>query len=230
MTYFNDYYMIPFYNTLKRWKTWIYTSCIDITVILFLYYLIYFFFKLLIRYITPLENHNLLDYDTFILNINNYTQDINLFYTLLIFGSLILLLIIFLTYSFSRTLVWNKIHSIKGNFKRNILVHGIHFFTGFFIIIFCISFIQLDYYIHFLLISFLPWMYYTFFTSLNINKKKISIIFKDIKFYKIILFIPHTFIFILIALFLRNNLFLLFILLILFNLFRIYGYELLNDI
>jgi hypothetical protein len=225
MSYLNEFYLYPLIKAFKRWKTIIYNLFIDLSFLGLCSILAYSLLNVLMKFIEPLGYHDLENYELLTLNLTSYSKELNYFYLALILGSLLFVILIFLLYSFSRTLIWNNIIFTKKYYLRNLAIHAIHFFIGLFILIICISFIEVKYYLHFIIIFFLPWVYYSLYSSMNLGEKKIIDVFRNSWSYHLILLLPHFIIFILIVFFVNINSSLLILVIIFLNIFRIFIHE-----
>jgi len=217
--------MKPFLDSAKQWKLILYTTLVELGVV-FLTFLLYLAAKnVILRFLTPLGDNNLIDLNVMKQEVGTYVAELQNFFLVVAITVIGVLVIFFIIYTLSRTLIWNKIQNKKNNYLRNMAVEGILYIIGIGILAFCFKFIKPDYYPHYLGLLFLPLLYYSFFCHLNLDKKRIKQVFSSAFSLDLLYLLPHFVILFIIMKILPAGILSIIFLFIVFNFFRIYTHN-----
>ncbi len=231
MGYVDEGYIKPLFKAFKQWKLLLYSMVVDFFLYLFSFGIFYATFSIIGYFMLPLNSHDLSDHITFFRDVSLYTTQIENFILVLYVGSIICLLLFLLIYSISRTMIWNKILKIKGNYFRNLLVDGIIFIILLALSYLVIMYLKPEFINGFIVLIMFPILYYLFFCHINLGHKKIKEVFKSALSLDLLYLFPHLIVmlfilvFILSFLFVTGNPLFLVLLLLWTGFFRIYSKE-----
>ena len=232
MSYFNDFYTIPFRNMLKKWKIFIYTTIIEFIFIGLLWVLGNFLMKTLDSFLLKISDIEMKNGSTFLNNVPSYNVELATFYLSFIIAILVFLVIFFVLYSISRTIIWNWIAKLKNNFMRNMFVDGLLYIIFVLMVYFGIFYVKEQFYAHYIIIIVAPLLYYSFFCHMNYQLKGFNAVMKKSFSRRMLFIMPHllftSMITLLLLLFLPLGYIRIVVLVLIFNLFRLYAYEILK--
>jgi len=180
---------------------------------------------IVLKYLLPLTDNDLENKHVFMQNVIAYLAELKGFYIAVVLSVIFLVLLFFVLYALSRTMIWNRILGVKNNYMRNMGIDAILYVAGAVILFLCASFIKPRFYLLVFLFTYFPLLYYSFFCHMNFNKKKVKDVFKSALSLDMLSLLPHTIIMAILYVLLQRNLITFILLFIIMNFFRIYAYE-----
>jgi hypothetical protein len=228
MGYFNNVWKKPAKKAASRWKMLLMTTAAESLFIVFVFLILWGIKFALMGSLVALDQQNLDDVNVLMENADRYTSEIKSFITMSISSSIIGLIVFFILYTITRTLIWSWILKVKKTYIRNANIDFVFFVAVIAIITFCILFIKQVYYGYILMPTIIPLMYYSFHCHMRLGSKSIKEVFKKAVSYKLLLMLPHTILLLLLVSLINlagSNIFILVLQLIALNWFRLFAIE-----